>query len=346
MRARGGGEASHLLGLIAAHPPFCQKDTEADDPSEFSVQTRESGVHNSARAIDQDRGSGWSPAHASKRSSPPGRRSSHPASEHDVLSVLSSSASVSVAPRRLQQGTRPGLPGLGRGKFGRQFITDQNNCPQTWNSDLRHNANTSDIAGDAAACLEADGSRRIAVASCPSRRHRLRQNQGRQTASPPAGRGQRRGRAGANRQFPPPDGVDPVAAGVAFPGGGVGPRQEHGQADCPAARPRSQGSTKWTLSAHHHAVSPIASPVAHAGTAALQQPWREQEEKILPASTPTCPSEPAENQPLSDLGRGARTSKAHTAHSPFLAVTFGLVGSGRGAGSWWSGRWAKPVRDI
>lgn len=189
MRARGGGEASHLLGLIAAHPPFCQKDTEADDPSEFSVQTRESSVHNSARAIDQDRGSGWSPAHASKRSSPPGRRSSHPASEHDVLSVLSSSASVSVAPRRLQQRTRPGLPGLGRGKFGRQFITDQNSCPQTWNSDLRHNANTSDIAGEAAACLEADGSRRIAVASCPSRRHRLRQNQGRQTDSQPAGRG-------------------------------------------------------------------------------------------------------------------------------------------------------------
>lgn len=146
-----------------------------------------------------------------------------PPSEHDVLSVLSSSASVSVAPRRLQQRARPGLLDLGRGKFGRQFIADQSSSPQTWNSDLRHNANTNDIAGDGAACLEADASKRIAVASCPSRRHRLRQNQGRQTDSPPAGRGQRRGRVGANRQLPPPDGVDPVAAGSPFPAAGWGP---------------------------------------------------------------------------------------------------------------------------
>lgn len=341
MRARGAREASHLLGLFAAHPPFWQKETEADD---LSVQTRESSVHSSARAIDQDRGSGWSPAHARRRSSPPGRRSSHPASKHDVSSVLSSSASVSVVPRRLQQGTRPGLLGLGRGKFGRQFIVDQSSSPKpgTPTSDTTPTPTISrGMALRVLKRMPRGESPLPAVPRAVTDCDRIKVD--RQTARQQA--------EGSDEGGPERIASSPLRmALIQLPLGRLsrrrgGARQEHGQADCPAARPRSQGSTKWTLAAHHHAVSPIASPVAHAGTAALQQPWREQEEKSCPPPRQPARASRRKTSPSPDCQGGSNLQGPHGA-LPFSAVTFGL-GSGRGGGGLlWSGRWAKPVRDI
>jgi hypothetical protein len=106
-----------------------------------------------------------------------------------------------------------------------------------------------------------------------------------------------------------------------------GARQEHGEADCPTARPRSQGSTKWALAAHHHGVSPIASPVAHAGTEALQQPWREQEGKSCHRGANLPERADGGTSPPLRSSRGARaTTDLQGPHGalPYPTVTFGL----------------------
>lgn len=192
-------------------------------------------------------------------------------------------------------------------------------------------SDTNDIAGHGAACLEADASRRIAVASCPSRRHRLRQNQGRQTDSHQAA--EERGfelERGRSESPVPPSGwrCDPVAAGSPFPGGGVGPVRNTAKLIAP---PLDLGARAAPSGLWLHTITPCRQ---------LRRPW--------PMQVPQHCSSHGENKKKKSCPpprQPARASRRRTSPSPtcqggsnlqgphgalpFSAVTFGL-GSGRG----------------
>lgn len=332
-----GVEGWHLL--LIHHSG--KKDTEADD--EFSVQTRESRAESPQLRQGHRPGSGIgmdpSPRQQEKLTT---RSPLQPPSQRTRCFVCAVVVSVGQRGAAEAPATNEAWPGAGTVR------TTVHRRPKQLPTNLELRRPTPMISrGMALRVLKRmprGESPLPAVPRAVTDCDRIKVD--RQTATGPRKREGLSSRgAGANRQFPPPDGVViQLLLGRRSRRRG-GARQEHGQADCPAARPRSQGSTKWTLAAHHHAVSPIASPVAHAGTAALQQPRREQEEKNLPASTPACPSEPAENQPLSDLPGGLEPPRP-TRRTPLFCRHIRPWERADRTGSRWSGRWAKPVRDI